>query len=108
MSGIEATAKVYVILDHPPYYGNICNRLTQTHAPMYMKQTSLIGANLNCHLRYILQNILWNGALDRHILGFLLCIMPFIIHYMFVTYVTFWVKIFDPRYLVTDPQSHGS
>ena len=35
------------------YYGNICNRLTQTHAPMYIKQTSLIGANLNCHLRYM-------------------------------------------------------
>ena len=35
------------------YYGNICNRLTQAHAPMYIKQTPLIGANLNSHLRYM-------------------------------------------------------
>ena len=82
--------------------------MTQTHAPMYIKQTSLIGANVNCQYDICLQNILWNGALDRHVLAFLLCIMPFVIHYMFVTYVTFWIKIFDPRYLVTDPQSHGS
>ena len=37
------------------YYGNICNKLTQTHAPMYIKQTSVIGANLNCHLVMCLQ-----------------------------------------------------
>ena len=27
---------------------------------------------------------------------------------LFVTYITYWIKIFDPRYLVTDPQNHGS
>ena len=55
-----------------------------------------------------LQNFLWDMASDRHVLAFQLCAMPFVINYMFVTYVTFLIKIFDPRYLITDLQSHGS
>ena len=45
------------------YYGNICNRLTQTHAPMNIKQTSVIGANLNCHLRYMFAKYLMEWSI---------------------------------------------
>ena len=35
---------------------------------------------------------LWDRTIDRYVLAFLLCTMPFVIHFMFVTCVTFWIK----------------
>ena len=75
---------------------------------MYIKQTSLIGANLDCHLRYMFAKYLMEWGIRPACTGIpgMYNALRYSLHVCYICYIL--DHIFDPRYLVTDPQSHGS